>query len=77
MDDHTSGPRRQAVGLGEVAKEKAPARARAVCEQTVTVVCMTWANGTADIQSQLVSAMPVLSLQETSSERLLCLKEIP
>jgi len=77
MDDYTSGPRRQAVGLGEAAKEKAPARARAVCEQTVTIVCLTWANGTEDTQSQLVSAMPVLSLQETSSQRFLCLNEIP
>jgi len=68
---------RSPMGLGEVARENAPERARAVGEPTVTFVYMTWASGTEDTQSQLVSAVPVLSLQETPSECFLLVKEIP
>ena len=40
---------KETVGNGKGVREKAPKRERAVCVPTVTVVCMTWANGTEDI----------------------------
>jgi len=56
---------KETVGNGKGVREKAPEWERAVCVPTVTCVCMTWANGTEDIHSQLVSAAPVFSLQES------------